>query len=112
MNLALINLIMKYLVVALLLVTSAQAQYTNFVWSSATTSNVLYTNRVAMTNMITALNTSAASNMNFVVSNTVWSITNAQGITTNLPFLTGTGITNYLRITNGIVKTNTITATP
>jgi uncharacterized membrane protein YccF (DUF307 family) len=96
---------MKYLVAILLLsLTVCNAQYTNAVWTATTVSNVMYTNRVAMTNMITDLNTASASNMNFVVSNTVWSITNAQGFTTNAAYLTLGSNIMYLKVTNGIVK--------
>lgn len=95
---------MKYLAILLFSVMTAKAQYTNFVWSSATVSNVLYTNRVEMTNWATAFRASDTSNNNFVVSNTVWSITNAQGFSTNAAYLTLGSNVMYLKITNGIVK--------
>ena len=95
---------MKYLVTILLFVSVARAQYTNFVWSSATTSNAIYTNMLANTNWVASFRASDVSNMNFVVSNTVWSITNAQGFSTNAAYLTLGSNVMYLKITNGIVK--------
>jgi hypothetical protein len=98
---------MKYLVTLLLLVSVAQAQYTNFVWSSATTSNVIYTNLLNNTNSIAAFRASDTSNMNFVVSNTVWSITNTMKYSSNIAYLAPGSNVMYLYITNGIVRTNT-----
>lgn len=98
---------MKYLVAILLFVSVAQAQYTNFVWSSATTSNVIYTNMLGNTNWVAAFRASDASNMNFVVSNTVWSITNTMNYSSNIAYLAPGSNVMYLYITNGVVRTNT-----
>jgi hypothetical protein len=101
----------KFLIFALFIVSNhiILAAGTNTVWSSLTVSNVIYTNRLFLSNEIytgfTSNTTWAVSNADFRLSNTVWSLTNSGPLaTTNFPVIIPGSFTNWVRVTNGFVR--------
>lgn len=97
---------MKRLIALLLcigFVTASLAQTTNFLWSSAYTSNYI------RTNITERMNTNTLYTINIVTSappvNTLYF-----GLTTNAP-VTQLGVTNYWWFTNGILTLITNSAT-
>lgn len=78
----------------------SRAGNTNVLWSATTTSNYYYTNMIVLSN---ALYVTQANS----VSNAMYLYTNSLGASTNFAVIVPGSTTNWLRITNGVVKSIT-----